>query len=160
MGAGGAARAVIAALDQIHAEKITIFDLVQEKIENIISDMKSAVKMNILSGKQENLDDTIKKARLLINATPAGMWPFVNNMPFLDANNIDASMVVFDLVPKPIKTKLLKEAEVRGAKIIPGLTMLIGQALAADEIWLDYHFEKASYHQLINELITQLGKDG
>jgi len=88
------------------------------------------------------------------------MSPFVDTMPFLDVNNIDDSMVVFDLVPQPVMTKLLKESKSRGAKVIPGLTMLIGQALAADEIWLDHQFDKASYHHLINELIKRLGKDG
>ena len=44
-------------------------------------------------------------------------------------------MVVFDIIYNPLKTRLLKEAEQKGAGVISGLEMLVRQGAAAFELW-------------------------
>ena len=57
------------------------------------------------------------------------------DLSFID--RLDPSAAVIDLIYSPPKTKFLAYAEKRGHKIINGLGMLIGQAILADEIYLD-----------------------
>ncbi|MCQ8891996.1 MAG: shikimate dehydrogenase [Candidatus Methanosuratincola sp.] len=71
---------------------------------------------------------------VLINATPLGMAPWVEEMP-VDRDVLREGMVVFDLVYNPAETKLLGEAKAKGCIAIGGLEMLVGQAAAAFEIW-------------------------
>ncbi|MCL1823848.1 MAG: shikimate dehydrogenase [Oscillospiraceae bacterium] len=70
---------------------------------------------------------------LLINATPVGMFPDVDECP-VNFENIRAEYV-FDLIYNPIKTKFLALAEESGAKAVNGLLMLVWQAVKSHEIW-------------------------
>ncbi len=82
-----------------------------------------------------SLDElTAKDVDVIINATPVGMFPSVNESP-LDSILLDSHQVVFDLVYRPMKTKLLLDAESKGAKTISGVTMFIAQALEQIRLW-------------------------
>ena len=68
----------------------------------------------------------------VINATPVGMWPNVNDCYFTDAIPGD---IVFDLVYNPIETQLIRRAREQGKQVIPGIKMFIEQAVRQFEIW-------------------------
>jgi 3-dehydroquinate dehydratase/shikimate dehydrogenase len=69
---------------------------------------------------------------LLINATPVGMFPNVNDSPV--SGDIRAN-VVFDMVYNPRETALLKSAKSQGKATIPGMRMFLAQAARQYEIW-------------------------
>jgi 3-dehydroquinate dehydratase/shikimate dehydrogenase len=69
---------------------------------------------------------------LLINATPVGMYPNVDETP---VQGRIAAEVVFDMVYNPPETALLKSATSQGKTIIPGIRMLLAQAARQFEIW-------------------------
>lgn len=69
---------------------------------------------------------------VVINATPVGMWPDVNDCYFEDKI---PGEIVFDLVYNPLETTLIKRAREQGKKVIPGLKMFIEQAVRQFEIW-------------------------
>ena len=71
---------------------------------------------------------------LLINATPVGMWPAVDASPLPDPGWLSPSGLVLDMVPNPVETRLLREARLRGCRTVPGIVMLVSQALAADAV--------------------------
>jgi shikimate 5-dehydrogenase len=71
---------------------------------------------------------------LLVNATPVGTSPNVNETPFEQA--AFDGRVVYDLVYNPSKTRLLREAEAAGCDTIGGLDMLVSQAEDQWEWWL------------------------
>ena len=73
--------------------------------------------------------------QLIINTTPIGMFPKVENGPPIPFGSLHEGQYVFDLIYNPEKTLLLKEAEKRGAKIKNGAEMLELQAERAWEIW-------------------------
>ncbi len=80
----------------------------------------------------------IKTTPLLVNCTPVGMHPMVDDMPPLSGSALDAigpDHLVIDLVYNPTKTRLLKHASELGARTLGGLSMLELQAEAAWEIW-------------------------
>lgn len=74
------------------------------------------------------------KIDLLINATPLGMYPNVQNMP-VSENIIDNCNAVFDAVYNPLETKLIKTAKAKGIKALGGMSMLVWQAVVAHSIW-------------------------
>jgi len=73
-------------------------------------------------------------ADVLVNATSAGMSPNDEESP-IPKEVLDKEMTVMDIVYKPLKTKLLREAEERGCRTIDGLEMLARQGAAQIEIW-------------------------
>jgi shikimate dehydrogenase len=73
-------------------------------------------------------------AEVLINATPVGMEPHTENIP-IDPESLSRYRVVMDIVYKPLETRLLREARLRGCRVIDGLQMLIHQGAAQFELW-------------------------
>jgi len=120
IGAGGAARAIAFAMKKEGAQiKIFNRDLKEAK--------KLAKKYECSFGSFENLDE-LKDFDIIINATPLGMGPYKNISP-VKKEIFSEKHVVLDSVYIPFKTKMLKEAEEKGAKIIPGIEMLLYQAV-------------------------------
>ena len=81
--------------------------------------------------------------RLVVNATPLGTSPRVDECPPMPVANLGPGHVVIDLVYNPAETLLLRYARERGAATCNGLTMLHGQAEAAWTIWRDARPESA-----------------
>lgn len=77
----------------------------------------------------------IKEHRLIINATPVGMFPNVSDFPDIPYSGISAKHICFDLIYNPGKTKFLEKCEAQGAQIANGLEMLYEQADQAWKIW-------------------------
>ena len=71
---------------------------------------------------------------LIINATPLGMYPHIKALP-IPPESICKGQYIFDFVYNPINTKLIGEAQKRGAKTISGLEMFVGQALKQIELY-------------------------
>jgi 3-dehydroquinate dehydratase/shikimate dehydrogenase len=69
---------------------------------------------------------------VVINATPLGMWPHVEECPFED--NIPGE-IVFDMVYNPLETRLIRRAREQGKQTIPGIKMFIEQAVKQFELW-------------------------
>jgi len=72
---------------------------------------------------------------LVINTTPVGMYPAVDQSPQLPYEAVTADHFFFDLVYNPEKTLFLQNAEKKGAEIENGLEMLVIQAEESWKIW-------------------------
>jgi shikimate dehydrogenase len=72
---------------------------------------------------------------LVINTTPLGMYPDVDQAPDLPYEELTQKHYLYDLVYNPSKTKFLQEGESRGAVIENGADMLVIQADASWDIW-------------------------
>ncbi len=99
---------------------------------NLISRESSKTKISYEELFNQKLLNTHK---LIINTTPIGMYPNINNYPKLNFDKINNEHFVFDLVYNPSKTKLLSLCENRGAKIKNGHEMLINQAELSWKLW-------------------------
>ncbi|MDR5588823.1 shikimate dehydrogenase [Clostridium aquiflavi] len=73
---------------------------------------------------------------ILINATPVGMYPNVDNNP-VDEKIINNFDVLIDLIYNPRETKFLQCGKRLNKKVCGGLEMLLGQAIKSSEIWHD-----------------------
>jgi shikimate dehydrogenase len=80
-------------------------------------------------GGLEKLPDTLARADILVNATPVGMWPHVNDT-IVPANMLHRRLTVLDAVYRPRKTRLLREAAAKGATVVYGDAVFLRQAAA------------------------------
>ncbi|MGB9937974.1 MAG: shikimate dehydrogenase [Methanobacterium sp.] len=136
LGAGGAARAVAFQILIDHAGSLVIanrtpqnaINLQNEIIEKLNADVKT-------TDYGEKLENELKDADILINTTPIGMYPNINQKPLVKAEMMHSNLVVNDLVYNPPKTCLIKECEKACAKSISGIKMLIYQGMESFKIW-------------------------
>jgi shikimate dehydrogenase len=80
----------------------------------------------------ENMMNAFK---LIINATPLGMFPNIDSYPDIPYQFISSSHLLYDLVYNPTETEFLKRGKAKGAAIVNGYSMLQHQAEEAWRIW-------------------------
>lgn len=86
--------------------------------------------------------------RLLVNATPVGMYPNTQSCP-VTPDIIRQAEAVFDLVYNPFETQLVQTAKSLGLPAGGGLSMLVWQAAVAHEIWFGDNFTDQQIQQVI-----------
>jgi shikimate dehydrogenase len=101
------------------------------------------------------LRDALSQADLLINATPAGMWPNVDATPLPPGTPLHDCLAVMDLVYNPLETLLLRQARQAGAAVISGLDMLICQGAIAFQLWTGKEAPRAIMRQAALAALTQ-----
>jgi shikimate dehydrogenase len=121
LGTGGASKAVEYALQQ---EGIN-YTLVSRNGSGSILSYEQIHKNFI----EENL--------LIINTTPVGMFPLVEDAPSIPYQFIGPNHLLYDLIYNPEKTEFLKRGEAQGASIENGYGMWLAQAEASWKIWND-----------------------
>lgn len=84
---------------------------------------------------EELTPEIIKEHKLIINSTPLGMYPKVDDCPSITYNAISDQHFLYDLIYNPEETLFMKKGREKGAKAIHGLEMLILQAEKSWEIW-------------------------
>lgn len=77
----------------------------------------------------------IGACKLIVNCTPIGTFPDTDNSPLSDLTGVSQEHLVVDLIYNPAKTRFLQQAEMLGASIMNGKSMLELQALKSYEIW-------------------------
>jgi shikimate dehydrogenase len=123
LGAGGAARAVAVALVSAGAD-VTVYARQVERAESLVRG---------IGGVARRLPPAAGTWDLLVNATPVGMTPRVEETPWPNAT-FDGR-VVYDLIYSPTETRFLREARAAGCVTLGGLDMLVTQAKEQAEWW-------------------------
>ncbi len=128
-GAGGAARAVVAALIEVGAPEIRIANRTRARADALRSDFGAKVHVHDWVQAGNLLDD----AATVVNTTALGMVGKPDFRVPLDA--LRPGTVVTDLVYTPLRTTLLEEAARAGCVVVDGLGMLLHQAAPGFERW-------------------------
>jgi shikimate dehydrogenase len=134
VGGGGGARAVVFGLLQAGVTDVLVFDIVPEQVQALLADLKDA-RLRTLDKTAETLVESVRVVDLLVNATPVGMLPKVEESVWPDDVPVPAHLTVFDLVYNPLETKLLRQAKAAGARAIGGLDMLVRQGAISFQMW-------------------------
>ena len=120
-GAGGAARAVLAALREEGDDvEVALFNRSPDRASKLLCELD-------MRGSVFSLNDRLPATGLVVNASTLGM----NGFPCLPSHLADISSPVIELVYAPAETELVKAARSRGHAVLDGLNMLIGQAALA-----------------------------
>ena len=152
-GAGGASRAISFYIAEYGADRLEILNRNVEKADKLASDISDSGlidDVNSDSIKNINLDDV----DILINTTPVGMHPNVNDTPIALAGDMHEELVVFDAVYNPNETGLLKETIKANAKPVYGIKMLLYQGAESFNIWTG---KKAPIGVMEDALVKTLG---
>ncbi len=138
LGSGGAARAILVGLIEMGVKEISILARNQYKsneLKEIINKNFNDIKINC-KDLQENID--LSDFSIIINTTPLGMkGKYENKSPlnFESIATLSKDALVYDIVYKPQKTKLIEYAEKKGLKTLNGLDMLVLQGARGFELW-------------------------
>ena len=130
LGSGGASVTVQAVLKQAGAEVVVISRQGENNYYNIVNHADAAV---------------------LVNTTPVGMYPN-NGESLVDLDKLPRLEAVLDVIYNPVQTKLLLDAEERGIPRVGGLTMLVGQAVRASELWTGGQIPAETVRQVENTI--------
>lgn len=135
LGAGGAARAVIWGLIQQGIGEISIGVRDLEKARSIVEVFSAYCPIAACQWPSTELDAKLKNCDLLINSTPLGMWPHIEQEPPLDWLLLPPNIAVSDLIYTPPSTKFLQKAAQHGHFCLNGAGMLVEQGAAAFTLW-------------------------
>jgi shikimate dehydrogenase len=135
LGAGGAARGAVLALDMLGAERIDLLNRDANRAAALANALGPHVKASIFPGGLGDWDRVAAQAVLAVNSTSAGMA--TNPPPAVDLAALNAEAAVCDIVYNPLQTQFLKDAAALGHKTIDGLGMLMHQALPSFEAFFD-----------------------
>lgn len=135
-GAGGASRAISFYIAKYGAESLTILNRNEAKAESLASDVSdSGLIGEVASDSINAIGNYMESADVLIDATPLGMHPNINDEPIVKADMMDEDLVVFDAVYNPNETVLIKEVIKANAKPVYGIKMLLYQGAESFKIW-------------------------
>lgn len=129
LGAGGAARAIVFSLLEAGVPKVMIANRTKDRAEKLREDFGVAVEVIDWS----DAESAMAEAATLVNTTALGMTGKAPLTLSLDA--ISKETVVTDIVYTPLKTDLLRQAEIAGCRTVDGLGMLLHQAVPGFEAW-------------------------
>jgi shikimate dehydrogenase len=132
LGAGGAAKACVRALLDAGCRELIVLNRSLERALNLSKQHSNKLKVGPLN--EESLKEALSRATLVVNTTPVGMYPNVDES-IIPKALLRSNLIVYDLVYRPPQTKLLKEAKEVGATTIPGYKMLLEQAAESFRIW-------------------------
>lgn len=135
LGAGGACRAIAFILTDRGASLSLInrrLAPAAELADWIFQEFRR--KIDVMELGPGNLAAGLSQADILINTTSVGMSPG-SNATLVPENLLRKDLSVIDIIYNPVRTRLLQEAEHRGAAVLSGLEMLVWQGAAAFELW-------------------------
>lgn len=132
VGAGGAARAVVWALLDSGALRVTVVNRTIERALNLAEDMSGYGEVVPVAADSSSVPAALESATIAVNATTMGM---ATDTEAFDVSHMSERALVFDLVYVPPETPLVKAAARRGLKVCNGMEMLVKQGEVAFERW-------------------------
>ena len=129
LGAGGSARSVVYALNQLGGH-VRLFNRTTEKAEILLNDLS----INSSPIGTEELDDYANSSSFIVNTTSLGQMAGEHNN-ILSFENIKMETFIYDLIYNPKRSSFLEKAVAKGLRVQNGLRMLIEQAACSFQIW-------------------------
>ena len=154
LGAGGAARAITMALLQAGCPMLSIANRTYERGARLAVELQQqfpAARIGAVA-----LDEAARVAgqsRLVVNATAVGLRADAGAL--LPASCFGPQQVVYDIVYRPLYTPLLQAARRRGATVIPGIEMLLGQGAEAFRLWTGCVFPEDVVRKAVYAVLTR-----
>ncbi len=135
LGAGGAARAIAIEAALAGAARITVVNRDRSRGAELVAllNKRTAAQADLVvwDGVQRVPDGT----DIVVNATSVGLFPDVDARLELEASDLRPGMMVADVIPNPPRTRLIRDAEARGATTLDGIGMLVQQGVAGIGHW-------------------------
>ena len=147
LGCGGVSR-MFAYESVLHGADVTIAARNAEKALALKKEIKEKTKKDC---RIITLSTASGEYDLIVNGTPVGMYPKVDDCP-IGREVVERAGAVFDAIYNPSETLLLRYAKEAGVKALNGLPMLVWQAAVAEEIWNNTRFSNDDINSIIEQL--------
>jgi len=142
LGSGGAARSVIQGLINLNLSTITVISRNKSSLDELIQNFGNQIQLQGLLNNDDQAQNLIREADLIVNTTPVGMktTKYENNeLPYGEDfwRSLNSQTVIYDLIYNPAPTPLLKFSAKKGCMTIDGLKMLVAQGMKSISFWTD-----------------------
>jgi shikimate dehydrogenase len=135
LGAGGAARAMSVEQALAGAAHVTIVNRSLGRGQALVRLLQDETPAEAEFVHWEGEYAVPPEADVLVNATPVGLFPDVEEMPPVVLESIRPDLLVCDVIPNPPQTAFLRAAAARGARTLDGLGMLVYQGAICFQMW-------------------------
>ena len=140
LGSGGAARSVIQGLINLNLSTITVVSRNKSSLDELIKHFGNQIEIDGLLNNDNQTQNLIEEADLIVNTTPVGMKTFTheaNVLPYGETfwRSLNSKTIVYDLIYNPAPTPLLKLSAKKGCMTIDGLQMLVAQGIKSLSFW-------------------------
>lgn len=151
IGAGGASKAIYFTLVSAGMAHVDICNRSVDKARDLIGHCPFENKSKAIS--LQEAEEILGDYSLIVQTTPIGMYPYVENTP-ISLMNLAKGTFVSDIIYNPGETEFLKTARIKGAKTQNGLGMFVGQGALAFELWTGI---KPDIQRMKKTVLEQLG---
>jgi len=134
-GAGGAARAIGVEVALAGAVSIIIVNRSEERGQKLVELLNSKTSTKADFIKWEGDYSIPRGTDIVVNATSIGLYPDVDAALAVNLDSLAPEMVVADVIPNPPRTRLVRDAQAIGCRVIDGLGMLVNQGIIGIEYW-------------------------
>jgi shikimate dehydrogenase len=156
LGSGGAARAIAFNLaNDDPPSSLTILGIVEDELEKLAGDLREKTGVHVTSSllTEESLARHLGDSTVLIHATPIGMHPKVD-ASLVPPRLLHKDLSVMDIVYNPFQTQLLRDAQAKGLKVIPGIEMFVNQAMIQFEKWTGQAAPRDVMREVVQDHLT------
>lgn len=137
LGAGGAVRAVAFAMAEVVGDGcVTLAGRNLDRVEPLAGDLRAKTDARINVGHLEHdIATLVPQHDVIVQGTPIGMAPESVGESCVPDGLLNSAQVVFDMVYRPLRTKLIEDADEAGCQVILGSEMLVQQAAVQYATW-------------------------
>lgn len=134
-GAGGAARAIAVESALAGAASISVVNRDRNRGMELVALLNERTQTRADLVVWDTTFRVPEGSDIVVNATSVGLFPDVEARLNLDPDSLGPGMVVADVIPNPPRTRLLRDAQARGATVLDGLDMLVNQGVISILHW-------------------------
>lgn len=153
LGAGGAARAIAVESALAGVSAITIVNRDPGRGERVAAVINERTPASAAYLPWEGDLSVPPEADILVNATPVGLFPDLDARLALQVQSLRPGLVVADVIPNPPATRLLADAQARGATTLDGLGMLVNQGVISIRHWLGVEVDPGVMREAVHALL-------
>ena len=151
-GAGGAGRAIGVEMALAGARRITVVNRTTERGQALVDLLNQRTSTEAEFRVWEGDHCIPEDADIVVNATSIGLYPDLDARLALDVDTLRPELVVADVIPNPPRTRLVRDAEERGCRVIDGLGMLVAQGVIGIEFWTGTSPDPAAMRRALEEV--------
>ena len=142
LGSGGAARSVIQGLINLNFSRISVISRNKSSLDELTKNFKNQIEIQSLLNSDNQAQNLIEEADLIVNTTPVGMKTAKNESNILPYGedfwrSLKSKTTIYDLIYNPAPTPLLQLGNKKGCITIDGLEMLVAQGIGSLSFWTD-----------------------
>jgi shikimate dehydrogenase len=154
-GAGGAARAIAVESALAGAASITIVNRNRRRGTELVGLLNERTQTGAELVVWDRTYRVPEETEIVVNATSVGLLPDIEARLDLDPESLRPGMVVADVIPNPPRTRLLRDAQARGATVLDGLGMLVNQGVISIRHWLGIEVDPIVMRRKLEELFER-----